>query len=221
MAPAVCATGRATCSRGSIANVRDASEPAELNSPETEKAAAKAARKQAKDDKRAAKAEYRTGAKPYAVMDGQRPAMIWVGPRGVELAGGFGGLGTQIPWDQISEVVVDGAEAVQKRVTATRLVAVGIFAFAFKKADGEAYIAIETVDGAAHIYSASKKGAAEVRQWFAPYKSKWVGNARVQTAAGEAPTPEQRLQKLADLRALDVITEDEYQRQRDEIINQI
>ena len=40
-------------------------------------------------------------------------------------------------WDDIAELEVEGADAIQKRITASRLLTIGIFAFAFKKKTGK------------------------------------------------------------------------------------
>ena len=53
------------------------------------------------------------------------------------------------PWSNVRAVEVDGPDEVQKRVTATRLLATGLFAFAFKKAKRLAYLTVTTADGEA------------------------------------------------------------------------
>jgi hypothetical protein len=54
-----------------------------------------------------------------------------------------------VPWSEVRAVEVDGPDEVQRRVTATRLLATGLFAFAFKKAKRLAYLTITTDDGEA------------------------------------------------------------------------
>ena len=54
-----------------------------------------------------------------------------------------------IPNSQIKDILVEGKDEVNRRVTVTRLIAVGIFAFALKKKskDQESYITLELIDG--------------------------------------------------------------------------
>lgn len=53
------------------------------------------------------------------------------------------------PWSAVSALDVEGPDQVQRRVTATRLVATGLFAFAFKKAKRLAYLTVTTDAGEA------------------------------------------------------------------------
>lgn len=55
----------------------------------------------------------------------------------------------EAPWSEVQAVEVDGPEEVRRRVTATRLLATGLFAFAFKKAKRLAYLTVTTDDGEA------------------------------------------------------------------------
>ena len=54
-----------------------------------------------------------------------------------------------IPCDKIKDVVIEDATTIEKRITATRLLAVGIFAFALKKKQKNelAYLTIKWNDG--------------------------------------------------------------------------
>lgn len=55
----------------------------------------------------------------------------------------------EVPWSQVRAVEVDGPDEVRRRVTATRLLATGLFAFAIKKKARLAYLTVTTVDGEA------------------------------------------------------------------------
>lgn len=53
----------------------------------------------------------------------------------------------ELPWSDITGIAVEGPDAVQKRVTVTRLLAVGIFAFALKKSKKLGYVVVSTTSG--------------------------------------------------------------------------
>ncbi len=52
-----------------------------------------------------------------------------------------------VQWPDIDAIEVDGPDQVAQRVTATRLIATGIFAFAIKKKQKVAYCIVRTRDG--------------------------------------------------------------------------
>jgi hypothetical protein len=107
-------------------------EPAEGEEPDEDGPAddeAKAAKSEAKSLAKA----FHKGAKSHVVKKGHTSKVLFVGPNGIELDKPGFGFGTQLPWEQIRTVDVDGADALQKRITATRLLTTGVFAFAMKK----------------------------------------------------------------------------------------
>jgi hypothetical protein len=70
-----------------------------------------------------------------------------------------------IPWSDVKGLKVDGPEDVHKRVTMTRLVATGLFAFALKKPEKLAYLVVETEQGEA-MFETDKMTAVELRAKF-------------------------------------------------------
>jgi hypothetical protein len=50
-------------------------------------------------------------------------------------------------WKDVTELSVEGPDALQKRITATRILATGIFALAFKKKTGETFTFISFSNG--------------------------------------------------------------------------
>ncbi len=52
-----------------------------------------------------------------------------------------------VPWQEIGSVEVDGPDEVTQRVTGTRLLTTGVFAFAFKKKQKVAYFTVTTGEG--------------------------------------------------------------------------
>ena len=70
-----------------------------------------------------------------------------------------------IPNSQIKDILVEGKDEVNRRVTVTRLIAVGIFAFALKKKskDQESYITLELIDGQEVILFVENKASMALR----------------------------------------------------------
>lgn len=92
----------------------------------------------------------------------------------------------QVRWSEVTDVEVDGAEALQSRVTVTRLFLVGIFAFALKKKTGDVYAYVQTATGY-HLVRVPKKTAPELRALFAPFRIK-MGKA---DNYGQVASPDQ------------------------------
>lgn len=68
-----------------------------------------------------------------------------------------------IPYDEITNISVEPPEEVGKRVTMTRLVALGVFSLFFKKSKKEAFIVIELEDGSEIIFQSMGKTHIDIR----------------------------------------------------------
>lgn len=66
---------------------------------------------------------------------------------------------------EIKNIAIEGKDEVSRRVTVTRLLAVGIFAFALKKktADKESYLTIELKDGREVIFYVTKTSPIDLK----------------------------------------------------------
>ena len=75
------------------------------------------------------------------ILEGEKeiPANFWIEPYGFVTRTGLQPQ-REYRWDQLLEFSIEGPEQLQKRVTVTRLLAIGIFAFAKKKASGESFL---------------------------------------------------------------------------------
>lgn len=74
-------------------------------------------------------------------------------------------------WEHFDVFSIEGPEQLEKRITATRLITIGIFAFAFKKASGESFIFAETKARGVLIIKFKKKSEPELKALFAPYRN--------------------------------------------------
>jgi hypothetical protein len=123
-------------------------------------------------------------------------------------------------WKDVSELSVEGPDALQKRITATRILATGIFALAFKKKTGETFIFISFSNGREPlILKFLKKSEPEVKAIFAPFK-----NQISQQAISEISTVEktedvtEQISKLGGLFEKGLITEQEFKASKAKIL---
>ncbi len=123
----------------------------------------------------------------------------------------------------VRDVVVEGKSEVNRRVTVTRLLAVGIFAFALKKksTDKEAYITIELADGQEVIFFVDNKAPMELKAKLAKVISQ-VKQAGVagQTQATTQPqgSVADELTKLASLKEQGILTQTEFDAKKKQLL---
>lgn len=110
----------------------------------------------------------------------------------------------------------------RRRVTATRLLAIGIFAFAAKKKvdDRQLYLVIANQTGAISAIAAPPKDTMALRSLAIQINA---ASQRAQTALPPAPVVDaaQQIQKLAGLRDEGLLTDSEFNMKRDELLRRI
>ena len=126
-----------------------------------------------------------------------------------------------IPNGQIKDLVVEGKDDVSRRVTVTRLLLVGIFAFALKKKnkDQESYITLELTDGQEVILFVDNKAPMALRAKLAKVISAVKQSSQVQVA----PQPTQgsiadELAKLASLKEQGLLTQAEFDNEKSKLL---
>ena len=124
---------------------------------------------------------------------------------------------------QVRDMIVEGKSEVNRRVTVTRLLAVGIFAFALKKknTDKEAYITVELADGQEVIFFVDGKAPMELRAKLAKVISQ-VKQAGVEGQVKVSPQSHgsiaDELAKLANLKQQGVLTQEEFDKQKAQLL---
>jgi hypothetical protein len=119
-------------------------------------------------------------------------------------------------WEDFSEFSIEGPEQIQKRVTVTRLLAIGIFAFAKKKSSGESYLYADLKDGSNLIIKFNKKSVPEVKALFAPYKKSLpVENSSNSSSGNDIVS---QLEKLEALHKKGSISEKEFKDLKNKLI---
>ena len=115
--------------------------------------------------------------------------ILWIGPKGLffQAISNPREHNCLIPWLRIDRIEIDGADALQSRVTVTRLALVGLFAFALKKKTGEVFAYVES-GSRQLLFKLRKKTAPEARAIFAPYQGQMTAGktAREQAAAARS-----------------------------------
>lgn len=117
---------------------------------------------------------------------------------------------------QIKDVVIEGKDEVNRRVTVTRLLAVGIFAFALKKKnkDQEAYVTLELTDGQEVILFVDNKAPMALRAKLAKVistvKRANVSSQSQTTQPATQSSVADELAKLASLKEQGILTEEEF-----------
>jgi hypothetical protein len=128
-----------------------------------------------------------------------------------------GAASFHLPASEVSDVAVEGKDEVSRRVTVTRLLAVGIFAFALKKksADKEAFITIVLADGQEAVFHINKKSPMEMKAALSKVTAQVKQKAPKATAASTAD----ELAKLAKLKDSSVITQAEFENQKARLLS--
>lgn len=79
--------------------------------------------------------------------------------------------------DEIKRLVVEPPEEVGKRVTATRLIALGVFALFLKKNTKESFVVVELKDGRELIFNVKGVAYRELRAKLSTKAAKYLGQA--------------------------------------------
>lgn len=122
----------------------------------------------------------------------------------------------------IANIAIEGKDEVGRRVTVTRLLLVGIFAFALKKKkkEKEAYITLELKDGREVIFFVDKMNPMEMKTKLA----KSISQVKQSSIASQAQalsvgSVADELAKLADLKGQGVLTQDEFDKAKHELLS--
>jgi hypothetical protein len=138
---------------------------------------------------------------------GEIPANFWIETWGFVTRTGLQPQ-KEYRWEDLMEFSIEGPEQLQRRVTVTRLVAIGIFAFAKKKASGESFVFAKTKAGQELIIKFHKKSEPEVLALFAPFKSKLPNEKS--NSYSPAPDLGDQIAKLAELHAKGALSDEEF-----------
>ena len=149
--------------------------------------------------------------------DAEDSIVIALTDSGFEIAEGWGSK-IFYPWEDVSELSVEGPDTIQKRITASRLLMTGVFAFAFKKKTGEAFAFIDFKNSNDPIVLRfPKKSEPEINALFAPFKSK-ISSMPSNNLGNSVLNTVEQLEKLSSLFEKKLIDEAEFKASKAKIL---
>lgn len=128
----------------------------------------------------------------------------------------------KIDFSSITGIHYETAEQISRRITATRLLALGPLAFAFKKKkkDSEKYLTIEFImnDMECAVLFSGKKSQDAYSKLFERYSS--FKNRQINEKTTEnSNDPYEELKKLKELLDMEIISEEEFESKKKELLN--
>ena len=128
----------------------------------------------------------------------------------------------KIDFSSITGIHYETAEQISRRITATRLLALGPLAFAFKKKikDSEKYLTIEFImnDMECAVLFSGKKSQDAYSKLFERYSN--FKNRQINEEITESSNdPYEELKKLKELLDLGIISEEEFESKKKELLN--
>ena len=153
-----------------------------------------------------------------SILDGDKetPANFWIEQWGFVTRVGFKPQ-KEVRWEDLVEFSIEGPEQLQKRVTVTRLLAIGVFAFAKKKSSGESFIFARTKSEDQIVIKFNKKSEPELLSLFAPYKNK-LPSEGVKSQNAKDNVVDQ-IAQLAELHSKGLLSDAEFTAMKSKLIN--
>jgi hypothetical protein len=144
---------------------------------------------------------------------------LWLCDGGIELNQNiFNDGGRRIPWNEVASFEVDGADTIQSRITATRIVALGVFALAAKKKTGSSFLTISLVNGESLLFEVPKISAPELRSRLQPYQVRLNSAPVVSVTSAAIESAADELLKMAELLDKGLLTADEFAEQKKRLL---
>ena len=128
----------------------------------------------------------------------------------------------KIDFSSITGIHYETAEQISRRITATRLLTLGVFAFAFKKKkkDSEKYLTIEFIMNdmeCAVLFSGKKSQDAysKLFERYSGFKNRQI-NEKTTENSNDAY---KKIKKLKELLNMGIISEEEFEYKKKELLN--
>jgi hypothetical protein len=136
-----------------------------------------------------------------------------------------------IPWAVVADIAVEGPEEASQRFTATRLALMGPFGLAFKKDRKGSKVALvteTTIDGDEAIFQIDGKIPREIQPKLMPLAIAArnahrpdLGQSPAEGGLGDGQDPAAQLEKLADLHAKGIVTDEEFAVKKAELLGRM
>lgn len=144
----------------------------------------------------------------------------------IQLQDKFGLDHARLDWQRVRSLSVDGPDEVRRRVTATRILGMGIFAWSAKKKEPESYLIIETADGEGiftlrtSLYELRAKLAPAIAQ-LAARSQPSPNSAYSAPATAAEPDVLDQIQKLGQLHDAGVLTQEEFDAKKAALLDRL
>ena len=132
----------------------------------------------------------------------------------------------KIDFSSITGMHYETAGQISRRVTATRLLTLGVFAFAFKKKkkDSEKYLTVEFTNNnieCAVLFAGKKTQDAysKLYERYSNYKTRENVQIKSEETIKEKNDPYEELKKLKELLDMGIINEEEFESKKKELLN--
>ncbi len=132
--------------------------------------------------------------------------------------------GTEVafPWSQIKDLRVETAQQIRDRITATRAVFLGAFALGFRKTErGGPYLTIDTVDGPQVFELQGGSHAKKLEAQLARFHQELHGADSEPPPAPAGEDPIAKIRELGELRDAGLITDDEFEAKKAELLGRL
>jgi hypothetical protein len=125
-----------------------------------------------------------------------------------------------IPWDQVEAIEVEGPDQASKRVSAGRVMMIGVFALAAKKSVKSAVLTITMKSGEQAVFQTHEWMALDLKAKLSPVLSQLRQLPAATPSATPAPalSSADEIRKLAELRDAGILTEAEFQAKKAELL---
>lgn len=141
----------------------------------------------------------------------------------------YGLSSATVEFSTISNINFETVEQISKRITATRLVALNVFAFAFKKKtkDSEKYLTVEFTEngiGCAILFGGKKAQEAysKLYERFVNFKKRETVNnddvESIEKTQNTSSDPYEEIKKAKELLDIGIITQEEFDNKKKELL---
>lgn len=153
----------------------------------------------------------------------EKKCNLVISNNGVEINCGLSG-NAFVSFEQITGVHYETSEQIEKRITATRLLTLGVFALAFKKKNIEKFLTIDYTDNGLDntiLFNGSNSQVAhsEAFNRLSNFKStselKNLNDSNQQNTFND---PYEELKKLKELLDLEIVTQEEFNKKKKELL---
>lgn len=120
----------------------------------------------------------------------------------------------------IKDIAIEGKAEVSRRVTVTRLLAVGIFAFALKKKseDKESFITLVLKDGREVVFHSDELAPTTMKQKLSNTVSRVRNQNLNQSTTIATADYTEELKKLSELKDNNIITQEEFEQKKKQVL---